>query len=209
MKLDILIDNPNSWFWDYIDFLVYILKKYGEVRIFKNHNEIKNGDILFILSCDKILKKDILKKHKNNIVIHESDLPKGKGWSPVSYQVEEGKNKIPITLFEADEKVDSGSWYIKDFINLDGSELVDEIRKKQAFKTIEMIEKYLLNYPMKPKIQNGKESFYPKRTQKNQEININNSIKEEFNKLRVCDNERYPAHFYLNGNKYIIKIYKS
>jgi len=208
MKLDILIDNPNSWFWEYIDFLVYILKRYGKVSIFKNHNEIEDGDILFILSCDKILKKDILKKHKNNIVIHESDLPKGKGWSPVSYQVEEGKNKIPITLFEADEKVDSGSWYIKDFINLDGSELIDEIRKKQAFKTIEIIEKYLLNYPIKPKKQKGKESFYPKRTQKNQELDINKTIKEEFNKLRVCDNERYPAHFYISGKKYILKIYK-
>jgi len=207
-QLDILIDNPNSWFWGYIDFLIYILKKYGKVRIFKTHEEIKNGDILFILSCDRILKKETLKKHNHNIVIHASDLPQGKGWSPISYQIEEGKNKIPITLFEADEKLDSGDWYLKDFIVLDGSELIDEIRKKQALKTIEMIERYLLNYPIKANKQIGKESFYQKRTPKNQELDINKTIKEQFNKLRVCDNKRYPAHFYINGKKYILKIYK-
>ena len=39
------------------------------------------------------------------------------------------------------------------------------------------------------------------------ELNVSKTIKEQFNLLRVCDNERYPAFFYLNNKKYIIKIY--
>ena len=56
--------------------------------------------------------------------------------------------------------------------------------------------------------QNGDESFYPKRTKKDSELNVSKTIKEQFNLLRVCDNEIYPAFFYINEKKYIIKIYK-
>lgn len=31
---------------------------------------------------------------------------------------------------------------------------------------------------------------------------------EQFNLLRIADNENYPAFFILNGQKYILKIYK-
>jgi len=205
--LDVLIDNPKSWMWQYVESLENILEKYGEhMRFFKSVNEIEHGDVMFVLSCDRILKKQDLQKHKNNIVIHESDLPKGKGWSPLSYQVEQGINKIPVTLFEATIKLDSGDWYIKDFIELDGTELVDNIRKKQAEKTFDIIVQYLQGYPMKPYRQCCDENFYEKRTSQNQELNINKTIKDQFNKLRVSDNQMYPAHFSYRGKKYILKI---
>ena len=53
----------------------------------------------------------------------------------------------------------------------------------------------------------GKQSFYPKRTEKDSELKITKTIKEQFNLLRVCDNDRYPAFFYINDKKYILKIY--
>jgi methionyl-tRNA formyltransferase len=205
--IDVIIDNPQSWMWNYIDKLESILVKYSQhVRIFKNSNEIKNGDILFILSCDKILREDNLKKHTNNIVIHESNLPQGKGWSPLSYQVEVGENAIPITLFEADIKLDSGKWYLKDIIKLDGFELIDVIREKQVIKSFELIEQYLINYPINGNPQIGKETFYEKRDSQKQQLDIKKSIEDQFNQLRVCDNENYPAFFYMNGKKYILKI---
>lgn len=213
-KLDILIDNPRSWMWEYIGQIEEICKKYSKnVRIFQNASEIENGDVMFILSCDRILKKELLGLHKNNIVIHESDLPKGRGWSPLSWQVENGLNEIPITMFEASEYLDAGDWYIKDVIILNGFELIDELRYKQASKTINMIDLYLWQSPVFANKQVGIESKFQKRKEENQEINIEKTIKDQFNKLRVCDNDRYPAHFYMidkNGNrqKYIIKIYK-
>ena len=205
--LDIIIDNPNSWMWQYIPMLENILNEFTQnVRIFENSKEMKNGDILFILSCDKILKLEDLNKHINNIVIHESDLPKGKGWSPLSYQVERGLNSIPVTLFEADVQLDSGKWYIKDFIELNGTELINEIRNKQALKSFDMIKEYLTKYPVKAIEQTGTVTHYQKRTSKNQELDINNAIKEQFNLLRVCDNDNYPAYFFIDNKKYILKI---
>ena len=119
MKITILTDNPNSWVIPYIN----------EIRIrgeFKNH-EIKNvyssdditeGDVMFILSCENILKSKHLKLHKSNVVVHPSKLPLGKGWSPLAWQILEGSNTIPVSLFEATEEVDAGDVYIVDYINL-------------------------------------------------------------------------------------------
>ena len=206
-ELDVLIDNPNSWMWLYCEKLVNILSDFSNtVRVFRNSNEIISGEILFILSCDRILKSDDLDKHNNNIVIHESDLPRGKGWSPLSYQIEEGLNHIPITLFEACEELDAGKWYLKDNIILNGSELIDELRYKQASKSFDMIENYLKCYPCEENIQTGEETHYNKRTSNNQLLDVNKSLKEQFDLFRVCDNDNYPAHFVINNQKYILKI---
>jgi len=40
------------------------------------------GDICFYLSYDRIVDATILARHKNNLVVRASNLPKGRGWSP-------------------------------------------------------------------------------------------------------------------------------
>lgn len=204
--IQILIDNPKSWMWDYIDDLEKIIKKFGINPIIRTkHSDVIQGDILILLSCELIFKKLHLNKH--NLVVHESNLPQGKGFSPLTWQILEGKNKIPITLFEASEKIDSGKIYFKDTIILEGNELIQEIRKKQAIMTFNLIEKFLNKKPSGT-IQKGIESFYHRRHMEDSKLDINKTIIENFNLLRVVDNEKYPAFFKINDVKYIVKIYK-
>ncbi|MBK78254.1 MAG: methionyl-tRNA formyltransferase [Flavobacteriaceae bacterium] len=170
-------------------------------------NHVVKGNVLILLSCEKIFKK--LKLNDFNIVVHESKLPKGKGFSPMTWQVLEGKTRIPISLFEATKKVDSGRVYFQDFIKLDGFELIDEIREKQANKTKELILNFLKKINNLKVIQKrGEESFYRRRTSKDSMLDINKTIKEQFNLLRVVDNLRYPAYFKIGKNNYKIEITK-
>ena len=112
LKIQILVDNNKSWIIPYVNFFIDKLSARGvSCNLVNDHNKIVKGDILILLSCEKIFKN--LKLNKYNLVIHESDLPHGKGWSPLTYQVLEGKNKIPITIFEASKKIDSGKYYIR------------------------------------------------------------------------------------------------
>lgn len=208
MKVQILIDNPNSWIIPYAKKLISKIEKQinSKVNLVYSHDQVDSGDILILLSCIKIFKK--LDLNNYNLVVHESDLPKGKGWSPMTWQVLEGLNKIVVSLFEASTSVDSGVIYDKTTVDLEGHELIDDIRKLQAKSTFKLILNFINNYPYIDKYdQNGEESYYPKRTEKDSELNVSKTIKEQFNLLRVCDNERYPAFFYLNNKKYIIKIY--
>mgnify|MGYP006187218783 CR=1 FL=1 len=97
---------------------------------------------------------------------------------------------------------------------LNGTELSDEIRNIQGIQFLNIIKKFLIKYPnVKSKKQKGKGNFnnrrypggkYPKDSQ----LDINKTIKQQFNHLRINDNELYPSFFYYKGQKYIIKIFK-
>ena len=209
MLIQILVDNKNSWIIPYVIKLKNdIISKYNyEVILISEQDDVKKGNILFLLSCEKIFNK--LDLNDYNLVVHESNLPEGKGWSPLTWQVLEGKNRIPITLFEAVEKVDSGRIYLQSFIELTGKELQTEIKNLQGKMTIDLILKFLENVDhIKGQDQEGDSSYYRKRSPKDSELDINRSIKNQFNLLRVCDNERYPAFFKIHNEKFIIKIFK-
>jgi methionyl-tRNA formyltransferase len=73
MLIQILCDNPNSWIIPYALQLKSILIKQHEVIFTHNHGDVIAGDVLMLLSCEKLFKQLNLNKH--NLVVHESDLP--------------------------------------------------------------------------------------------------------------------------------------
>ncbi len=208
MKIQILVDNINSWIVPYAKKLEHQLKMSGHIaNVFHNADEIIEGDILCLLSCEKKIKQ--LNLNKYNLVVHESYLPKGKGWSPLTWQVIEGKNKIPVTLIEASDSIDSGLIYLQNEILLKGHELVDELRDLQGGATIDIIIEFITNiHSLQSKEQSGEETFYPRRINLDSELDINKTISDQFNLLRVVDNERYPAFFVKDGIKYKLLISK-
>ena len=210
MTFTILMDNPKSWYYPFAKKLEADLSGKHEVHFCHAPEEVTSGDCLFLLSVEKVVKKEVLSKNKHNIVVHSSALPQGKGWSPITWQILEGKNEIPNTLFEAVEAVDAGVIYDQNIITLEGHELLDEIHDKQG----EAINSLILNFVSQllnvtGKEQVGEETFYPKRGPKDSELDPQKSISEQFNLFRVSDNEKYPAFFNHKGHKYILKIYKA
>lgn len=205
MKIAILT-SKNQWFIPYAE---QLSRKIGNAKLFFDDQEIKDTfDILFILSYHKIIKQNTLKKNRHNVVVHASDLPKGKGWAPMFWQILEGKNEIPFTMFEATEGVDSGDIYMKSVLKLSGYELNEELRRKQAEHIMQMCLEFIENYNRykNPMPQKGEESFYPKRSPQDSRLNIDQTIREQFNLFRIVDNEAYPAFFEIDGHRYIIKI---
>jgi len=204
-----VLTSEKSWFLPYAHKFVEVLRKKGyQSELFYNHKDIgQTFQVVFILSYFNIIKEKYLREHRHNLVVHESALPQGKGWAPLFWQILEGKNEIPVVLFEAGANVDAGDIYIKDHILLEGHELHDGIRKLQAHKSIELCLRFLENYEnLKPVKQVGEETFYMRRSRQDSELNINKSISEQFNLLRIVNNEEFPAFFYRDGHKYIVKI---
>ena len=205
MKIAILT-SPNQWFIPYAKELNNEI--INSVLFFNHENMVDKFNIIFILSYHKLIPRKYLKQNEHNIVIHASALPHGKGWAPMFWQVLEGKNKIPFTMFEASDGIDDGDIYLQEELILNGYELNSELRDKQAKHIIKMCLEFLNNYEKYkiPKRQIGEESIYSKRNKKDSVLDINKSIKEQFNLLRIVDNESYPAFFEIDGHKYILKI---
>ena len=211
LRINILTDL-NSWINSWIKKFKNNLNKKGYIVLWTHeHKQLSAGDLCFMLSYEKVVGKQYLGLNSHNLVVHESSLPNGKGWSPLTWQVLEGAHTIPVTLFEAEESVDSGPIYLQEYIHLKGHELVNELRDKQAKKTIKLCNKFINNYPSiikeaKPQI--GNETFYNRRLPSDSKLDPNKSISEQFNLLRVVDNDSYPAFFEFKGNRYILKIEK-
>jgi len=209
MIITILTDNNDSWIIPYVDTLKDKIQERHTAHHVYDITDVQESDILFILSCENIITRKQLDLCGNNIVIHPSLLPKGRGWSPLAWQILENSNRIPMSLFEASECVDSGDVYMVDYIELRGSELNEELKQLQGKKTIDMALSYINQYPMKGQSQKDSEStYYSKRDANSSELDVHTSICDNFNTLRVVDNDRYPAFFLRDGKKYIIKVYE-
>lgn len=211
MKINIIMDDKKSWAYKKIPSLTEAIKKHGHSCFFlTKQKEIQKGsDVSFFLSCKEHISKGARDKSRYNIIIHGSDLPKGRGISPVTWQILEGKNKIPVTLFEVADRLDEGDYYFKDRIMLDGTELYDDWKEKEFTCAKRMILKFLkLSENLKPKKQKGRPSFYGKRIPSDGKLDINLPIKEQINMFRVADNEKYPTFFIYKNKRYTLKVYE-
>jgi len=207
-KLTFLLDPSNNWIEKY-------LKKFNfnskySTKLCSSLNCIKKPDIIFVMNYTKKISNEFLKKNPNTFLVHESYLPKDKGFAPVAYQILRGKKLIHMTLIKLSENIDSGDIFMRDKFKLNGFELSEEIREKQTISKLNLIKKFLIKYPnVKSKKQSSKGYFNKRLTAEDCEVDVNKSIRDNFNRLRLSDNEKYPSFFYLNNIKYILKIYKN
>ena len=208
-KVTFLLDNSNLWIENYLKNENFKYSNKYIFKITKKQNSIRGQDIVFPLSYTKILPDDFLNKNKLTLIVHPSKLPRDKGFAPVQYQVLKKKNKIFVSLIKAEKEVDSGNIYLREYFLLKGYELSDEIRKMQAKAVFNIIKSFLNKYPkLQNTTQTGQSNFNLRRTPSHSELNINKTIKSQFNLLRICDNNLYPAFFYHKKKKYILKIFR-
>lgn len=209
MKVQFLIDNKKSWIIKYIKAFINNNNLGHKFILIHSQNLLKKSDITFILSSLKKVSISNLSKSLHNIVIHPSKLPKGKGISPLEWQILEGKSLIWFTAFEANNNFDSGDIYYQNFAKLKGIELKDDLKKIQFRETVKIIKKIIKSFPnLKGKKQSGLSSYYKKRNKLSNRLDINKTIKNQFNVLRIADNDNYPAYFTYKNKKFILKIFK-
>ena len=132
MKIQILI-SKNSWANQYKKYIKVKLQKYASsVNFVDNHKNLKKSyDVNIIFSYFRIIPQKYLSFSKTNLIPHESKLPKGKGMSPLTWQILRKKKEIFFSLIEASTKVDSGQIYLQKKVKIKKSLLLNEIKKIQ------------------------------------------------------------------------------
>ena len=206
IKITFLYDKKNDWMINDLR-KMKIPKKYI-VKFNSNYKKIKNQNIVFFINLLKILPLKFLKQNSLNLVVHSSKLPKDKGFSPLFNQILRGKKTFYISLIEAVEKVDSGDIMLQNKFKISNSLLNNEIKNEEKKQFLRIIKNFLSIYPnFKRKKQIGLGSFNKKRNFFSNKININKTLKSQFNLLRISHNEKYPAFFEHNKRLYKIKIY--
>lgn len=182
-----------------------------EVELVNRKADLSGGDILFLISCQELIRAATRSIYRATLVIHASDLPEGRGWSPHIWQILAGKSEIRVTLLEAAEQVDSGAIWAQRTLRLEGHELYDEIND-----LLFDIELALMDYAVDcfdeifPRPQEDRPPTYSRRrARKDSRLDPERSLAEQFNLLRVADPHRFPAFFDYRGHRFTIRIEKA
>lgn len=205
-----ILSDEKSWINEYIPDLAEEWEAQGHsVRWAHDVGQAGDGDFCFCLGLGQMVPRAVRQQFQHMLVVHESNLPKGRGWSPLTWQILDGANQIPVTLIEATDDVDSGPVYAQRWIALEGHELIDELRAAQAEATHALCRAFVDDYPdsaAQGREQIGEATYYPRRRPADSELDPHSSLAEQFNQLRVADNRRYPAFFECRGQRYVLQI---
>ena len=188
----------------------YFDKKYFKNKINKNKKitfgglpDIKNFNLIILIGFTKKIK---LKKNKQYFTIHESDLPKGRGFSPIKHQIMMGKKNIICSCIELNDKIDSGKVIFKKKLVINKSDFFDKIKIKQMRITAQMLAQLINGYPKilkKGRDQTGKATYFKKLTKESDEININKSLISQIDKIRSTNHYKFKNHFYYKKKNFI------
>lgn len=128
MKITLLCSSAKHPVYPYLEQWKTDNAANYDVSLINETSEISaKGDILFLVSCTELVNESIRNLFRYTLVLHASDLPEGRGWSPHIWDVVNGKNELTLSLLNAENKVDTGDIWQKRKISLNGTELFDEI----------------------------------------------------------------------------------
>ncbi|QIB27495.1 formyltransferase family protein [Caloranaerobacter azorensis] len=127
------------------------------------------------------------------IVFHMTDLPFGRGGSPLQNLIERGIENTKISAIKVDGGIDTGDIYLKKDLNLNGTAEEIYIRaSKIIFNDMipEIIAEQLI-----PKPQKGEVVEFKRRKPEQSEIKPELTIEQIYDYIRMLDAEEYPKAF--------------
>ena len=205
--VNIIVDN-DSWILPYGQILrEKVLALDVACDVIHSYEEIRPGCLAFFLGCKSICHEKYLSLSHLNLVVHESKLPIGRGFAPVAWSVLNGANKIVFCLIEANKTIDSGKIYSQFSVPLKGHELCEELRRLQGENSIKICLDFIKHGHATDGVEQfGEGSYFPRRTPQDSKLCMDKTLLDQFNLLRVVDNNSYPAFFTHLGRKFKLII---
>lgn len=159
-------------------------------------NHIK-PDYVFFPHWSYIISKEIYENYKC-IVFHMTDLPYGRGGSPLQNLIVRGIKKTKISAIRVTKEIDGGSIYIKENLELLGA--AANIFKSASDIIFNKMIPYIIENEPTPYEQTGEPVIFKRRTPKDSEILSDYSIEKIYDYIRMMDAEGYPNAFIRFGN---------
>ncbi len=181
------------------------------IEIVKWHNP----DYIFFPHWSWKIPPEIFEKYEC-IAFHMTDLPYGRGGSPLQNLIIRGATKTKITAFRVTEEMDAGPIYLKEDLSLKGS--AQEILNRTDEIIEGMIDTIKRNY-IKPTPQQSEPSTFKRRTPEQSDIRACTDAEEIYNHIRMLDGPGYPSAYleilgkrfeftdaHLDGDKVIARV---
>ncbi|MBV5287138.1 MAG: hypothetical protein JZU45_13745 [Methyloversatilis discipulorum] len=211
MKIAVLCTDCGHPVFPYLQEWVGQQRRLGhETALHADVSQLGEGELLFLVSCAQLVPPEVRNRFGHVLVLHASDLPDGRGWSPHVWSIVEGAKEITLCLLEAVDPVDTGPIWLRERIALKGTELLPDINRLLFAAELRLMTRCVEKLPeMKPEPQADRPGrYFRRRTAEDSRIDPARTLAEQFDLLRVVDNDRYPAFFDFRGERYLLKIEK-
>ncbi|WP_122665814.1 UDP-glucuronic acid dehydrogenase [Pseudomonas viridiflava] len=211
MKISILCSSKNHPVNDMLDRWSAKHSATHTIESVSNLSELSGGDILFLISCSEIVGSADRCRYGKVLVIHASDLPRGRGWSPHVWEIIGGADALTISLLEAEDIVDSGAVWARKVLNVPKHALYDEINAALFLAESELMDFAVEQFKVVealPQDPNLPSTYYRRRTPEDSEIDPEKTLASQFDLIRVSDADRFPAFFKLHGHTYKLTLEK-
>ncbi len=131
------------------------------------------------------------------IVFHMTDVPFGRGGSPLQNLISRGIYETKITALKCQSDIDAGPVYMKKPFSLYGN--AEEIYLRASKVVGEMILEIIKTEPV-PQEQQGNVVTFPRRSPDASNIDSLTELEKVFDHIRMLDAEGYPKAFLENEN---------
>jgi methionyl-tRNA formyltransferase len=153
-------------------------------------------DLIFIPHWSYIISEKIFSNF-NCVVFHMTDLPFGRGGTPLQNLIVKGFDKTKISALKVTKGIDAGPIYLKSNLKLNGT--AQDIFYR-ANKVIEKMIYKIIDSDLEPKPQSGNVVYFKRRSKDESNlINIDN-INTVYDYIRMLDGEGYPNAFLNSKN---------
>lgn len=174
--------------------IVFINSK--EELTYENLKKI-NPDYVFFAHWSYIIPAQIYENF-NCVIFHMTDLPFGRGGSPLQNLLERGIYKTKLSAIKCTKELDAGDIYLKkDFDISDGPAC--EIYERAGNLISKMIDEIIETKP-EPIAQKGEIVTFKRRKQEQSNIKDLVDLRKIYDYIRMLDADGYPKAFLENQN---------
>lgn len=144
--------------------------------------------------------------------VHGSLLPRYTGARTLNWVIENGDSESGVTVHQMDAGVDTGPILLQKRFPLSRFDTGASLYRKTLEFEPEVVVEALAFYESGKAVltpQTKEEGTpYPNRVPEHSEVDPTRSLLDLYDKIRAADPERYPAHFYVDGQKVCIKLWR-
>jgi len=185
--------------WNYRVFQEVIVSLPGEWHFIQNKDELTLENLqrlkphyLFFLHWSWKVPEDIIKTYEC-VCFHMTDVPYGRGGSPLQNLIVRGHRQTKLTALRMTEAFDAGPVYLKQNLSLEGN--AEEIYIRATYLSAHMIETIVRDRPI-PIPQTGDVTVFKRRQPQDSEVPSLSTLAELHDFIRMLDATGYPKAFF-------------
>lgn len=188
---------------------VYPIHKEGVEEIVRR----LSAELLVSCGFPYLISQRAIESVQYAINVHPTLLPKYRGLRSGPYILINGEKRTGVTIHFMDKGMDTGDIILQEVVTLTPFDTTRSMQRKTTSIEGDLLCRaiHLLksgSYHRIPQDESQATTYTHLRTPKDSLIDWDKPLRDLYNEIRACDPNDYPAHFFVEGQKVCVKLWR-